>query len=387
MKKVLVFLLTLGLAASLSAIDLGNGVTVTGEVKAGVKVETADDDAGATEDTVISPWNDDAGKGLRTRLTFNYAGDLGGVKFRFNAEGEKATPTMAYAYGWANFLEKKIVVYGGNIGDDLWGLGKLSDSVFHPSFRSLDAVNGVRAAFNVVDGLSFGVSLPSKAGSEKGAVVSDYFTGPVIGALYKSDVFSIVAAGHIYPEVDTADYGGSGTGNDAYADIIAGIEIAFAPVNVIVDARFDTRKNDEGQATGYTRISPLIRYIADPITAHVLGDISIPNGKGDSTADNNGFNADHYDVETAKAAGDTTIRFRLGLNYAVSETLEPYIYVGSDNVSYFEGNGVYAQLGAVITLGSSSIEIFEKINGLGAKEDEGKSPIANQVQIDFNWSF
>ncbi|MDR1094999.1 MAG: hypothetical protein LBL31_01275, partial [Spirochaetaceae bacterium] len=113
MKKVLVFLLTLGFAASAFALDLGNGLTVTGEVKAGVNVYSADDGNSDTDDTNVKAWNQDAGQINRARLTFAYAGDWGGAKVRLQSLGFAGAVTAPYAYGWANLLGGKIVVSGG----------------------------------------------------------------------------------------------------------------------------------------------------------------------------------------------------------------------------------------------------------------------------------
>jgi hypothetical protein len=52
------------------------------------------------------------------------------------------------------------------------------------------------------------------------------------------------------------------------------------------------------------------------------------------------------------------------------------------------GAGLYIKPGIKFTLGSSSIEIFDKINKLGAADKAGgASSIVNQFQIDLNWSF
>ncbi|MDR1096129.1 MAG: hypothetical protein LBL31_07045, partial [Spirochaetaceae bacterium] len=145
MRKVLVFLLTLGFAASAFALDLGNGLTVTGEVKAGLSVNSGDDGKDATDDNTAKAWNQDAERAYRIRTTFGYAGDWGGAKIRLQADGNAEIITVPaaanpevyrpdiftqFAYGWADFLEKKVVVYGGLAMEDLWGLGKLSANVF-----------------------------------------------------------------------------------------------------------------------------------------------------------------------------------------------------------------------------------------------------------------
>jgi hypothetical protein len=409
MKKVLVFLLTLGFAASAFALDLGNGLSVVGEVKSGVRVITENDGNDDTDDTRISNWNNDAGRALRTRVNFNYTGDWGGGKIRLQSNGfglpdvtnSDSTPLngvvyVEYAYGWANFLDSKIVLSAGKIGDDLWGLGKLSGNVFDPSF---DAVTGVRAAFNLVPGLSFGFGLPSAAqvttGSGTGeynyGTPASYFGGLVFGGLFKSDFFSAAATVRLNPKYDAKASHGTGDDKDAYAEVIGGIEIPLAPLNILVDARFDSRNEDEG-TTGFIRIGPLVRFTAGALTAHARGDIGIQNGKSATVA------ADSGRGKTEKPE-DTSIAFRVGVDYAVNSTLGAYFRVGSDNVAWLAGdktspgNGLYIQPGVKFTLGTSNIEIFDKINRLGAEELaatdtlKARSPVVNQFQIEFAWSF
>jgi hypothetical protein len=65
---------------------------------------------------------------------------------------------------------------------------------------------------------------------------------------------------------------------------------------------------------------------------------------------------------------------------------------------YSPGAGIFVKPGVKIALGSTSIEIFDKVNGIGAtslqksgaKQDDPPisiSPVTNQVQIDLNWKF
>jgi hypothetical protein len=447
MKKVLVFLLTLGFVASAYAIDLGNGLTLTGEVKTGVRVLTQADNNDDTEDTRVQGYNNDAGQILRNRLTFAYDSDLGGGKIRLEGLGYDTSGYFyeKYAYAWANFLEKKIVVYGGHIGDDLWGLGKLSINVFDPS---LDAVKGVRVAFNVVDGLSFGFALPfdsvtygtwsNNAWSPRtsdGGTLGSFFGRAVIGGVYKSDLVSGAATLRLYPEIDSKVFGGTPNAADKYAlykgyvDAIAGVEIhPIDPLKIVVDSRFDTRKFDKNadgniQAIkiGSTRVGVRANYELGALTFHLFGDIRAQNGgsakKGDSAKSQSPQSFyiddvmvtkdDYVDYVKVETLGDMSLAFRLGGDYKVSDTVGAYLQIGSDNVLWLAGdidikngvdrpgNGIYVKLGGKITLGSSSIEIFDKVNGLGAadreyyknQDIETYSSINNQFQIDFNWSF
>jgi hypothetical protein len=97
--------------------------------------------------------------------------------------------------------------------------------------------------------------------------------------------------------------------------------------------------------------------------------------------------------------GDPIIAARIGVDYKVSDTIGAYLQIGSDNVAWFAGDkdkgqpgaGFYAKPGIKFTFGTSSIEIFDKINRIGAASktnaDGDYSPITNQFQVDFNWVF
>jgi hypothetical protein len=393
---------------------LGNGLTLAGEVKTGVRVQSQDDGVDDTDDTQISNWNSDAGRALRTRATFTYTGDWGGAKIRlqgngFGLPGSSATNGVVfveYAYGWANFLDSKVVLSAGKIGDDLWGLGKLSGNVFDPSF---DGVTGVRAAFNVVPGLSFGLALPSPTqvstkngdGHEyKYGTLGSYLGGLVFGGLFKSDAFSAAATVKLNPELDSKVYApqtSALTDADAYVEVIAGVEIPLAPLNIVVDARFDSRNEDDNaKTTGFIRIGPLVRYTVGALTVHARGDIGIKNGKSTKLAADSG----RGNVEK-KAEEDASIAFRVGADYKVNDTVGAYFRVGSDNVAWLAGDktspgaGLYIQPGVKFTLGTANIEIFDKINKLGAEELaadtvkslKARSPVVNQFQIEFVWAF
>jgi hypothetical protein len=409
MKKFLIFLLTLSFVASAFALDLGEGLTLTGEVKSGIGVFSADDGEGDTDDTKIKFYNNDAGKDFRGRLTFLYDADWGGGKIRLHSEGGSSAPvSVPYGYGWANFLEKKIVLYGGWIGDDLWGLGKLSQNVFDTSF---DGVTGARIAFNnLVDGLSFGVAFPLLNSPQD---IGDAFASTIIGALYKSEFFSIAADLKLNPEVDAV---AGGQKKDMFVDVLLGIEVnPFAGFTAVVDTRIDTRKAENHDGTsGYVRIGPKFVYSGvDKLTAHLKGDIGIQLDDDDPKTGHKGT----YAWADGGAAGggvarendwDAALGLELGASYAVTETIKPYLNIGSDNLLWLtgqeedgatrhsDGNGLYLKPGVVFTISpTASIEIFDKINKIGAVQNEvvvgGTTkkcgPITNQFQIDFNWSF
>jgi hypothetical protein len=472
------------LAAGAFAVDLGiavppetpptvpvPGLTVTGEIKSGLQVKTAasGNDKG---DTVVNQRNNDADAGFRGRLTLNYAAAWGGAKIRFQSDyGNNVAADsplwLKAAYGWVNLLDRKIVVYGGAIDDDLWGLGKLPINVFDPQ---LDAVyTSARIAFNLVPGLSFGAVLPlatvgyndslaeaddnSAANKTANATsfnpygektsaptVGNFFASPIFGALYKSDIFSATAAIRLYSAIDSKEYGGNkNITSEKYAtqpgwvDAIAGIAVhPIDPLHIVVDARFDTRKlkgedyikwviksgarlgaEESNNKVGYVRIGPKVQYAAGPITAHLQGDIIIQNESPDSDGkiDDKVVTAFDYALGggsvpvPVESLGDNIIAFRVGGDYKITSAINAYLQIGSDNVSWFAGDkdspgaGLYIKPGIKFTFGTTTIEIFDKVNRLGAADLKAKaatatalavgerSPVANEIQIDFNWSF
>jgi hypothetical protein len=480
--KVLVFLLTLGFAASAFAINLVEGLTLAGEVKAGLSVNSGDDGKDATDDTTAKAWNNDAGQINRARLTFAYTGGWGGAKIRLQSLGFAGAVTAPYAYGWANLLDGKIVVSGGDIGDDLWGLGKLAN-VFDPN---LDAVDGARVEFKLFDGLSFGYALPLTEGA-----IGDVFGSSIVGALFKSSFISGAFGLALHPGTDKVEAGkdtwsfvsvpvdGSGNekeltetekeqlvhgtqedgdkydptgityGNvwrktagspavaayDPWLDVILGVEVNPIDVlKIVVDARIDTRKYADGKTSfdpksaasadnrvndknGYIRIGPLVQFASGPLTAHVRGDITLQNdgfGKDSTDKANKGQPVNYASTKALKLIkdahanwvnvenlGDMSIAFRVGGDYKFNSTVNAYLQVGSDNVAWFAGNGLYVKPGVKIALGTASIEIFDKLGQIGADKTKvatddlaspsvavkAHSPFTNQFQIDFNWIF
>ncbi|MDR0638964.1 MAG: hypothetical protein LBG27_08735 [Spirochaetaceae bacterium] len=423
------------------ALDVGNGLTIAGEVKTGIRADSVDDGNEDTAyDTKVRGFNNDADKDFRTRLTVTYSGDWGGAKIRFQSlsfGGDTTAPfTTKYAYGWANLLDSKIVLSGGVIGDDLWGLGKLGANVFDPS---VDAITGVRAEFKIVDGLSFGGGLVVK----EALTIDHAFGGWVVGGLYKSSLISAALGVALKPGTDDVaagedSYGwkdddddpstvdtweliaGSPAipGYDPWFDAIVGIEVnPIDALKVVVDGRFDTRKYAKQGKIGYSRFGLKGIFTAGKLSAHLQGDFTVQNEAPESDGAHKGKLENINDVWTTivssdyertnvpvEALGDPIVAFRIGADYKITDPINAYIQIGSDNVAWFAGQekdgadpyiagaGLYIKPGIKITLGSSSIEIFDKINKIGAvswknAKNDDVSPIANQFQVDFNWSF
>ena len=400
MKKVLALLLSFVVVTGAFAIDVGNGLSILGEVKAGLKVfSRGDDDNSDTDETRVEPWNDDAGESLRTRLTFQYDVDAGGVKIRQQAIGAGGFTTK-YAYGWLNLLDKQIRLSAGQIGDDVWGLGKITN-VFDPSH---DAVGGVRAQFKFVEGLDFGLALPlsslnRRVGEGASAepvwpLVGEFLGGAVIGGLYTSDAFKVVAALKLIPEI-SATKRGAPDGTDpfkGYVDVIGGVEVPLGDLTLAVNARLDTRKHEDHGKTGYTRIGPKVVYKAGALTAYARGDIWL-TGEADKPITATNDKGERIFTLNTKEAGDAAIAFRLHGEYKVNDTISPFAQFGSDNVSFAAYHGFYLKPGVTFTFGPSTIVIFDKISNMGADLDlaatdggPGKK-VTNQFQIDFNLSF
>jgi hypothetical protein len=178
------------------------------------------------------------------------------------------------------------------------------------------------------------------------------------------------------------------------------------------------------ERNGYVRIGPLVQYSSGKITAHLRGDITIRNdGYGKSgteslkgkkitdltsadktkviEADGGTIKGNRIsDWTSVENVGDSIIAFRVGGAYQVTDAVNAYLQIGSDNLTYFKGsdkltgNGLYVKPGVVIKLGAnSSIEIFDKINKIGTEKikqtapNDDYSPIRNEFQIDLNWIF
>jgi hypothetical protein len=233
-------------------------------------------------------------------------------------------------------------------------------------------------------------------------------------------------------------------------------------LKVAVDGRFDTRKFEDHAKIGSNRIGLKGVYtVSSALSVHLQGDLRIQNeAMADLQKDIVKAKADSHLKAVANAVqasqaskdaktledqakvyyadyvpvgnpGDASLAFRIGADYKVTDTIGVYLQIGSDNILWFAGDidlkesaeyaakeqakgadmnydaywkyqmpgaGLYAKLGGKITLGTSSIEIFDKINRIGATDlqkanakDASKfdswSPITNQFQIDFNWVF
>jgi hypothetical protein len=445
---------------------------------------------------------------FRTRLTLGYNVDQGGAKIRLQTNDSIADPKIGveFAYGWANFLGKKITVSAGKIDGHEWGLGKLHTNAFDPGF---DALTGVRAAFAVVDNVSFGFALPfdqvtyyqdtseKKDGwveslpgsgtfiwtqggittSKTTAVAANrtlgaIFGGVVVGGRYTSDFINAVVGLKLNPAINGQDYGAAKVQKDhdgdpatdpkkgyyetpSWVEVIAGVSVKPIgdPLAVALHTKIDTRKfdddafaywKDDKEKVGYARIGLKGEYTGVPaLTASLKFDLYLRNdkaekGKNDNLSqyysyDENNLSdptktksikkEDYVDYKPVETLGDPSLGFELGAEYKVAETITAYLKLGSDNLLWFAGDvdlkltsgsvnikdsayapgaGLWVKPGVKIALGAASIEIFDKIDKIGAADLQylgetsdtnsatkvySFSPITNQFQIDFNWAF
>jgi hypothetical protein len=68
-----------------------------------------------------------------------------------------------------------------------------------------------------------------------------------------------------------------------------------------------------------------------------------------------------------------------------SDLIKPYIRLGSDNVAYLDGNGIWVRLGSSFALSHGvSIEAYDNIGGIGK---DGDDTISNTVQLTLTVAF
>ncbi|GHU63507.1 hypothetical protein FACS189445_6730 [Spirochaetia bacterium] len=395
MKKMLVVLLSLAVAGGVFAIDLVDGFQITGEVKSGLAIFGQDDDQENGDDIYGKGYNDDAGENFRTRLDFTYDNDIGGAKVRLEALNGTAV-TMEKAFGWVNLFNKMVVISGGHGVDDIFGVGGIVDD-------AVDGGDSARVAVNLLDnnltiGAGLALTIDGKAKSLPNALKSWYF-----GASYKADFFQVIAAFRLNPGNDGTSYyyglGADGkpsptpvgenkldhseTGDvDLYVDGVYGLKLpTLGPVGLDITGALRT-----GPA-GYFRIAPLVTFgLGDAIEIHARADINV-----DSSDDGVDPDDGYSNFGTVEAESDASIGIRAGIAVPKIATtpLGAYLRIGSDNIAYFAGNGLYIRPGLTFAFGpNTNIEIYDHINRIGADDVAGKlKGASNQFGIDFNWSF
>jgi hypothetical protein len=389
MKKVVAAILTASLVAGgLFALDLGNGLKIDGIVATGVRVETQDDGDSDTKDPIESGYNadnqDTAGVPVRAQITFAYTTDQAGIKIRLRDDitTGKGTFVAQYAYGWANLFDNLATVYAGRIGPaaDIWGNGVVSNTIID---KNNEDSFGTAARLEVkpIDGLSLGVifALPSD-----GVAIGDWFGGLGIGAKYNSDAFGAVASVRLFPEVENV--------SDSWARLLFAVKANLDPLTIAVEGEYASNDKDGKNGEGGFGIGPVINFaISDALSAHVQGlyytsnDTIKDGGDKDNTSDlqvNGAFETEGKEDDKA-----TSFSFEAGVGYDLGNGLDVYFNLGSDNITYIDGNGLYIQPGLNKKLSdNAAIKLWDKINGLGADEDiYGKA--LNTLQLDFAFTF
>ncbi|MDR3355605.1 MAG: hypothetical protein LBO04_00245 [Spirochaetaceae bacterium] len=275
MKKIssLFVCLAVLLAGKAFALELPDalkipGLTVTGDVRTGLRVEgaTVDDtgenaafaagrDTGAQNPAAYAYSDDlDDGTPFRAQLQLVWERDNLGVKTRFryrpdNFDGPQApgasvtgggnlsgklnnlnnTVNKAFVYGY--LLDKKIKVSVGKGTDETWGL-------FYSSFARNDSAlnvtgwdgkDGVKIELTPIEGLNLGAfygtaNLFASAVKTNGPFLDQFEAARhfVVGAKYKSDKFSAVfATTHNFIETgyEHVLVGKDESGNNVYADL------------------------------------------------------------------------------------------------------------------------------------------------------------------------
>lgn len=85
----------------------------------------------------------------------------------------------------------------------------------------------------------------------------------------------------------------------------------------------------------------------------------------------------------------SALAFELGAEYVVTPIITGKLYLGSNNLTYFEGNGLWVKPQATLTLSpNTEINVFDKIGNIGADKEKGiGAKIYNQFQVNFTWKF
>ncbi|GHU16743.1 hypothetical protein FACS1894163_06660 [Spirochaetia bacterium] len=420
MRKILSVLLILAfVAGGVFAADLGEGLTISGEIASGISAisrEEGDDDV-----TRVSFWHDDGGN-AGAHLTFVWEGDAGGFKTRFKgaagADGNASSVTIPWAWGWINLFNNKATIVAGKIDSNAWGLGNLSTNAFDPN---LDAVAGARLEIKPIDGLNLGVALPLLDGDvvknypNMGKDISKNFS-IAFGALYKAPVFEIAVAAKINPETAAGDpvpyewfdhdedpstdplwqqnpKAFAAPKQDGNVDLIAGVGVPLTDLglNIAVDFRYVTGK------TGYIKVGPKVAFTKDALSvngkvifeannekASKIYEATLNGEKAGQLLGDGGWRVDIPDDGDKKASA---LAFVLDAAYVVNPIITGKLELGSNNLTWFAGNGLYVKPAATFALSpNAEIEIFDKINNIGGDKKKG-APIYNQFQIKFKWMF
>ncbi|GHU16753.1 hypothetical protein FACS1894163_06700 [Spirochaetia bacterium] len=425
MKKILFVLLILGfVAGGVFAADLGEGLTISGEIASGISAVSTKD--GKDDDvTYVSLWHDDGGN-ARALLNFFWETEVGGFKAQLKgvAGADGGGPvTIPWAWGWVNLFNNKATIVAGKMDNSAWGLGNLSTNAFDPN---VDNIAGARLEIKPIDGLNLGVALPLLDGGTypdspypyTGKDISKNFSIS-FGALYKAPVFEIAVGAKINPEKAATEvkYGyydddeddpnnelvwGINPNDfatpkqDGYVDLIAGVGVPLTDLglNIAVDFRYVSGK------TGYIKVGPKVAFTKDALSVNGKVIFEANNEKASKIyeATNNPKTAGQllgdggWIVDIGPTDGDkkaSALAFELGAEYVVTPIITGKLYLGSNNLTFLAGNGLWVKPQATLTLSpNTEINVFDKIGNIGTDKDKGiGAKIYNQFQINFTWKF
>jgi hypothetical protein len=438
MKKVLALALAISFAGSAFALDVGNGLAITGSVKTGVRVEGSsqegnpDYEGGGKGGAQIYPWNDDAGHSFRTEATFTYKNGGSGFTTRLRAQQQNggfnnATPNsngfqliVPFAYGYTDLLGNGLLELSGGILDN----GKWRTMDGFDLDTQLENDNLVKFEVKPIDGLSLGFSTfidwPKEAGSGKLTGLDgdeNPFSTTVVGAGYTTDLFQVTVSGRLNKKDSTAYYATKAAKSYEYKDL--GLEggdglkleeakyfeiLGFAKVSAIkilpifFDIRFNTLSGDTipssaskpaSLSTLQTAVKPVF-IVNDALS----GALRIR------------FKDANYKID-GKGAGFWDLEFRPSVEYKVNSKITGALEAGfelAQNVYGIDDDDSYKDW-----KGGFNLEIKPKLTfdfGNGAKimtfydflsKTEGymdttgatkpKPLVAHTITLDLIWSF
>ncbi|MDR2398485.1 MAG: hypothetical protein LBD74_06970 [Spirochaetaceae bacterium] len=400
MKRLFVFLLLIGFAASSFALDVGEGFFFYGKVITGLRIDTEDkgDDSDKTQ---VYLFEDDYWVRFRSQLDFGYESEWGGynsfIRADYNGGDRVGGYYLPVGWGWLNFFDKRIVVDVGDIYGHKWGLGNYINAD-DPGF---DEGKGIRTEFKFIEGLSFGFRLPVWVNNTN---FEDVFGGTVFGVVYKTDIFDVGGSMELTPETSwTEEENGTvkvkGT-DDSYIKALFGVDVKLpsfgVPIGVGLNARYDSRKYNESltnfRKNGYLWVGGKVetRFDDNPFKAYLKGRAVFQNELPDAL---NGITATSdllgklEEGTVVENLGDTAYKLEVCGEYKINDPINTFVVAGSDNLGYFDGNGIFVKAGFSIARGSFSIMIFDRLNHIGAKDIEASgnidkhSPLKNEFQI------
>jgi hypothetical protein len=126
------------------------------------------------------------------------------------------------------------------------------------------------------------------------------------------------------------------------------------------------------------RFGPKVSFAQDAISAYAQLNVVIDMD-------------DQYDFAEADPTKEDQgkLGFEAQGKYKISELMTPHLTLGSDNMMYFAGNGLWVKVGLDFSLGHGiSASVYDKIDKIGTDADKHPDKkTANIVQLNFAWEF